>query len=271
MSLLRALAALSLASVALVSSAIAQSGYQTIQGTRVFTEIDQAARVARFSNDCGSQTLTQRELQNGAIPDDIIPCPRPRASEPPPLPRAPVSRPQPEPLTPPPDNSEQECIGLSRTLLRKIRSTTEHITVAQLRRSMVSLRQLCADGGRLELLQEVETAIRAAPVIDTSKKGRVAADKGASRAGSMCNLGAQCVELTNQPAGLCNAGGSLRQRNYAKLKNIMGCPSEATLSFTYPNGKLGTWEIDNKKRLMVDWSCGGSLVATGITYRCPMR
>lgn len=58
----------------------AQSGYQTINGTRVFTQVDQARGVATFSNDCGSQTLTQGQLQAGAIPDQIIPCPRPQSS-----------------------------------------------------------------------------------------------------------------------------------------------------------------------------------------------
>ena len=52
----------------------AESGYQVIQGTRVFTEIDHARGVATFSNSCGSQTLTQRQLQQGAIPSRIIPC-----------------------------------------------------------------------------------------------------------------------------------------------------------------------------------------------------
>jgi hypothetical protein len=61
------------------AAAYAQSGYQTINGTRVFTQIDQARGVATFSNECGSQTLTQSELQGGAIPDQIIPCPRPGA------------------------------------------------------------------------------------------------------------------------------------------------------------------------------------------------
>jgi len=52
------------------------SGYQTIRGTRVFTHLFHERGYARFSNDCGSQTLTQGQLQAGAIPDDIIPCPR---------------------------------------------------------------------------------------------------------------------------------------------------------------------------------------------------
>lgn len=59
--------------------ALAQSGYQTIQGTRVFTVIDQSRGIATFSNDCGSQMLTQRQLQAGAIPNNIIPCPRPNS------------------------------------------------------------------------------------------------------------------------------------------------------------------------------------------------
>ena len=54
----------------------AESGYQVIDGTRVFTEIDHARGVATFSNSCGSQTLTQRQLQGGAKPTNIIPCSR---------------------------------------------------------------------------------------------------------------------------------------------------------------------------------------------------
>ncbi|MGQ0455978.1 MAG: hypothetical protein ACT4OU_02825 [Hyphomicrobium sp.] len=58
------------------SPANAQSDYQTINGTQVFTVVDQQAGIATFSNSCGSQTLTQRQLQQGAIPSNIIPCPR---------------------------------------------------------------------------------------------------------------------------------------------------------------------------------------------------
>lgn len=71
------LAAYLAVSVAAAASASAQSGYQTINGTRVYTVIDQAAGIATFSNECGTQRLTQRELQGGAIPSRIIPCPRP--------------------------------------------------------------------------------------------------------------------------------------------------------------------------------------------------
>ena len=74
--------------VLLHSPCSAQSGYQVINGTRVFTSVDQQGGVATFSNDCGSQTLTQHQLQQGAIPTDIIPCPRPgqgsSSSSPPP-------------------------------------------------------------------------------------------------------------------------------------------------------------------------------------------
>ena len=68
--------------IAVSTGAYAQSGYQTINGTRVYTQIDQARGVATFSNECGSQTLTQRQLQAGAIPNQIIPCPRPQQSAP---------------------------------------------------------------------------------------------------------------------------------------------------------------------------------------------
>jgi hypothetical protein len=33
-----------------------------------------------FSNSCGSETVSQGRLQNGAIPNTIIPCPRPQTS-----------------------------------------------------------------------------------------------------------------------------------------------------------------------------------------------
>jgi len=81
-----------------LTPASGQSGYQVINGTRVFTVVDQAAGVATFSNDCGSQRLTQRQLQAGAITSDIIPCPRPQRTPPsvnvsPPAPRPPVAAP----------------------------------------------------------------------------------------------------------------------------------------------------------------------------------
>lgn len=63
-------------SLGMYGDVFAQSGEQVINGTRVFTQIDQARGVATFSNACGSQTLTQRQLQGGAIPDQLIPCPR---------------------------------------------------------------------------------------------------------------------------------------------------------------------------------------------------
>jgi hypothetical protein len=61
----------------------AESGYQTIRGTQVYTVIDHARGVATFSNQCGSQTLTQAQLQAGAYPDKIIPCNPPQTSTPP--------------------------------------------------------------------------------------------------------------------------------------------------------------------------------------------
>ena len=60
----------------------AQSGYQVIKGTRVFTVVDQARQIATFSNECGTQPITRARLAAGAIPDKIIPCPRPRSGGP---------------------------------------------------------------------------------------------------------------------------------------------------------------------------------------------
>ena len=59
-------------------SAFAQSGDQVINGTRVHTEIFASEGYAVFSNSCGSQRISQGALQNGAIPNQIIPCPRPQ-------------------------------------------------------------------------------------------------------------------------------------------------------------------------------------------------
>ena len=52
------------------------SGNQIINGTEVFTEVFENDGYARFSNACGSQTISQTALQQGAIPNNIIPCPR---------------------------------------------------------------------------------------------------------------------------------------------------------------------------------------------------
>jgi hypothetical protein len=53
------------------------TGYRTIQGTQVYVEVFHERGYARFSNGCGSQTLSQRQLQQGAIPSNIVPCSRP--------------------------------------------------------------------------------------------------------------------------------------------------------------------------------------------------
>jgi Domain of unknown function (DUF4189) len=53
-----------------------ESGNEDIDGTRVHTTIYHERGYATFSNSCGSQTLTQRELEQGAKPTQIIPCPR---------------------------------------------------------------------------------------------------------------------------------------------------------------------------------------------------
>src|SRR4051794_2187357 len=59
-----------------------ESGYQVVHGTRVFTVVNRRGTAATFSNACGSQTLTRRAIQAGALPNRIIPCPRPRHQAP---------------------------------------------------------------------------------------------------------------------------------------------------------------------------------------------
>jgi hypothetical protein len=55
-------------------------GDQVINNTPVFTIVMPSLGIATFSNDCGIQTLTQTELQAGALPSQIIPCPNERAA-----------------------------------------------------------------------------------------------------------------------------------------------------------------------------------------------
>jgi hypothetical protein len=67
-----------------------ESGDQIIDGTRVHTTVYHERGYATFSNSCGSQNLTQAELQAGAKPTRIIPCPRRSTNtNPPPTRRAP--------------------------------------------------------------------------------------------------------------------------------------------------------------------------------------
>ncbi|OGG42018.1 hypothetical protein A2837_02325 [Candidatus Kaiserbacteria bacterium RIFCSPHIGHO2_01_FULL_46_22] len=49
-------------------------GWQTIQGTRVYSKVYHERGYATFENACGKVQLTQRQLQGGAIPSRIIPC-----------------------------------------------------------------------------------------------------------------------------------------------------------------------------------------------------
>jgi tetratricopeptide (TPR) repeat protein len=95
------------------ANSLAQSGPQTINGTAVYTEIDQARGVATFSNDCGSQTLTQGQLQAGAIPSQIIPCPRPNSA-----PRSGASHPV---VPPPPTKSPEEVANENQKKARERR------------------------------------------------------------------------------------------------------------------------------------------------------
>jgi hypothetical protein len=53
-----------------------ESGTQVIDGTRVNTTVYHERGYATFSNDCGSQDISQSALQRGAKPTEIIPCPR---------------------------------------------------------------------------------------------------------------------------------------------------------------------------------------------------
>jgi hypothetical protein len=123
-----------LVSLQLFDSALAQSGYQTINGTQVFTVIDQGRGVATFSNSCGSQSLTQRQLQAGAIPTDIIPCPRPGRSAGPVRHSEPISRKQ----------AEREC-GYAKEDLEK--ADEKHENQAAIEKAVREIRNKCPIAG----------------------------------------------------------------------------------------------------------------------------
>ncbi len=53
-----------------------ERGAQIIDGTRVNTAVYHERGYAVFSNECGSQQISQSALQGGAKPTKIIPCPR---------------------------------------------------------------------------------------------------------------------------------------------------------------------------------------------------
>ncbi len=75
-------AAATFANVSLSSAEYTDEGDQVIDGTRMHTIVYHDRGYAVFSNDCGSQKLTQAQLQAGAKPTQIMPCPRPQASAP---------------------------------------------------------------------------------------------------------------------------------------------------------------------------------------------
>jgi hypothetical protein len=62
------------------ASAATITADQVINGTSVHEVLDDQSRTATFSNACGTQVLTQAQLSAGAIPDQIVPCPRPGGS-----------------------------------------------------------------------------------------------------------------------------------------------------------------------------------------------
>ncbi len=86
-----------------------------------------------------------------------------------------------------------------------------------------------------------------------------------------CEGSSQCVDITTQPSGFCNAGQSARQRNYARLKDTVGCPQSGTIKYRAPSGSVGIWEVDNKNKSFVDWTCGGQIVVTSLTFKCPSQ
>jgi hypothetical protein len=74
------------------------SGDQVIDGTSMHTTVYHDRGYAVFENECGSQRLTQSELQGGAKPTDIIPCPRDTADAD--TSSEPSAEPSPEPSRP---------------------------------------------------------------------------------------------------------------------------------------------------------------------------
>jgi len=61
----------------LVASAAASAEEtMSINGTQLKVTTDYGRDVVIFNNDCGTQTLSRQQLLQGAIPSDLVPCPR---------------------------------------------------------------------------------------------------------------------------------------------------------------------------------------------------
>lgn len=119
--------------------ALCQGSSQIIRGTRVQSEVAPDSRTVRFSNECGSQTLSANDLQAGALPTQIVPCPRPdleSASE----------------------AALSDCMSQRAYILKKI-GPDDVIRMSALRKATAHLKAACAKAGRPEVVRSVERAI----------------------------------------------------------------------------------------------------------------
>ncbi|GJE53805.1 hypothetical protein EKPJFOCH_0273 [Methylobacterium thuringiense] len=239
--------------MASASPVLGQSGFQVIQGTRVYTSIDQARGVATFSNDCGSQVLTQRQLQGGAIPDDIIPCPRPTPSPSSEPNSSPADDPSP-PLREANVISQRSCISLSENLIRRIKSPTEEIKQSELKQSLVKLRSLCSDGGRSDLYDQLQALVKISPVVRGPTKRATPSDEGGSDLGKCVELivgGRSAAQFPYKVRNSCPESAVYYvyecDRDYSsgkkedickETKGFIGSKSETFLQYSYDRPKL---------------------------------
>jgi hypothetical protein len=252
-----------------VSPATAESGYQTINGTRVFTVIDHASRTATFSNECGSQTLTQSQLQGGAIPDQIIPCPRPAASA-----RAPIAvRPAPMQPTPSeraldvPDDADVTGAAYDRALAQESRCNllAQQSKYDAAAKCYIATARLYARTGharddqqRMKSLGEKMQAAARAPgsAAGRANPGHAANQRGPLPEGCVV-LGAP--RLVNS---MCDfKPGHMLYYTPVKTSTAVGCPEEIIVEYIDPETKkLQTW-VANRRGTNIETCTAGVTAA----------
>jgi hypothetical protein len=164
---------------------------QVINSTAVHVVLDDQTRLATFSNSCGTQVLSQAQLQQGAIPDRIVPCPRPDSGA-----RTPGTS---SPPGPPAINSQRICSDRSTCPAGYI-CTGSRECVASNSPRICSDRSICPAG-------YICTGSRECVA---SNSPRICSDRSTCQAGYICTGSGQCI-ASNSPRicsdrSTCQAG-----------------------------------------------------------------
>ena len=139
--MLFALALLGIAMTVGANSAHAQISErdQVIDGTQVHTRINHDQGLATFSNECGSQVLTQDELRNGAKPTDIIPCNIDATS--------------------PNSKSGKDCLEVYDALIEELDFPPDADSQSSIKTMLAGVRNYCSKAGLNSKIRSAEDAI----------------------------------------------------------------------------------------------------------------